>query len=69
MLEGTAQVDGKTVPVTNGRLRGKQITFDVQVENQLGTLPRRGRRRHHQGRRRLAAPSVPEPSVPDTQRS
>jgi hypothetical protein len=38
MFEGTAQVDGKTVPVTNGRLLGKQITFDVQVENQLGSF-------------------------------
>jgi SAM-dependent methyltransferase len=37
-FEGTAQVDGKTVPVTNGRLLGKQITFDVQVDNQYGTF-------------------------------
>ena len=38
MLTGTAQVDGKSVPVTNGRLRGKEITFDIQIENQHGTF-------------------------------
>ncbi len=38
MLEGTAQVNGKTVPVQNGRLRGKDITFDVEVEGQSGTF-------------------------------
>jgi hypothetical protein len=38
MLEGTAQVNGKTVPVQNGRLRGKEITFDVEVEGQSGTF-------------------------------
>jgi Mycolic acid cyclopropane synthetase len=38
MLTGTAQVDGKSVPVENGRLRGKEITFDVQVEGQSGTF-------------------------------
>ncbi len=37
-LEGTAQVDGKTVPVTNGRLRGKEITFDIQMDGQQGTF-------------------------------
>jgi hypothetical protein len=37
-FEGTAQVDNKTVPVTNGRLRGKDITFDIQVDNQHGTF-------------------------------
>jgi SAM-dependent methyltransferase len=38
MLTGTAQVDGKSVPVENGRLRGKEITFDVQIEGQSGTF-------------------------------
>ena len=38
MLTGTAQVDGKSVPVENGRLRGKEITFDVQVDGQHGTF-------------------------------
>jgi hypothetical protein len=38
MLTGTAQVGGKSVPVTNGRLRGKEITFDIQIENQQGTF-------------------------------
>ena len=37
-FEGTAQINGKAVPVTNGRLRGKEITFDLQVENQYGTF-------------------------------
>ena len=37
-LEGTAQVDGKSVPVTNGRLRGKEIMFDVQMDGQQGTF-------------------------------
>jgi hypothetical protein len=37
-LEGTAQVNGKTVPVTNGRLRGKEIMFDVQMDGQQGTF-------------------------------
>ena len=37
-FEGTAQIDGKPVPVTNGRLRGKEITFDIQVDNQYGTF-------------------------------
>jgi hypothetical protein len=37
-LEGTAQVDNKTVPVTNGRLRGREIMFDVQVDGQHGTF-------------------------------
>ena len=37
-FEGTAQVDGKTVPVQNGRLRGKEITFDVEVDSQFGTF-------------------------------
>lgn len=37
-FEGTAQIDGKTVPVRNGRLLGKQITFDVDVEKQSGTF-------------------------------
>ena len=37
-FSGTAQVDGKTVPVRNGKLRGKEITFDVEIENQSGTF-------------------------------
>jgi Ribosomal protein L11 methyltransferase (PrmA) len=37
-FEGTAQIDNKTIPVTNGRLRGKDITFDIQVDNQFGTF-------------------------------
>ena len=37
-FEGTAQVNGKAVPVQNGRLRGRDITFDVQVDGQHGTF-------------------------------
>ena len=37
-FEGTAQIDGKPVPVTNGRLHGKGITFDIKVDNQFGTF-------------------------------
>jgi hypothetical protein len=37
-FEGTAQIDNKPVPVTNGRLRGKEISFDVQVDHQHGTF-------------------------------
>jgi hypothetical protein len=35
---GTAQVNGKSVPVQNGKLRGKEITFDLQVDGQHGTF-------------------------------
>ncbi len=37
-FEGTAQIDGKAVPVRNGRLLGKEITFDVDVPRQSGTF-------------------------------
>ena len=37
-LTGTAQVGGKSVPVLNGRLRGKEISFDVEVDGQHGTF-------------------------------
>jgi mycolic acid cyclopropane synthetase len=37
-FEGAAQFNGKSVPVQNGRLRGKEIMFDVQVDGQHGTF-------------------------------
>ena len=37
-VTGTAQVDGKTVPVKNGRLRGTEITFDIDVDGQSGVF-------------------------------
>lgn len=37
-FEGTAQIGGNTVPVRNGRLLGKEITFDLDVEKQSGTF-------------------------------
>ena len=53
-FEGTAQVDGKSVPVTNGRLRGKDDHLRRPGRQPARHVPRRGRRRRHQGRRRLA---------------
>ena len=35
---GSARVGSNTVTVQNGTLRGKEITFDVQVEGQQGTF-------------------------------
>jgi hypothetical protein len=37
-VTGTAQVNGKSVPVQNGRLRGTEISFDVQVDGQYGVF-------------------------------
>jgi precorrin-6B methylase 2 len=37
-FEGTARIDGKAVPVRNGRLLGKEIIFDVDVPRQTGTF-------------------------------
>src|SRR5690606_4723176 len=32
MLKGSASISGKDVPVTNGRLRGADITFAVEID-------------------------------------
>ncbi len=31
-VSGNAQIDGRSVPIQNGKLRGKDISFDVQID-------------------------------------